>query len=136
MSTTNEQDACEQARSTTQSTVQFPMPYDTFLLQYKDHIHAVIQDILNCSTEAIRRTNVHNIENVLSLFIGPSLHKKKEELVEFLRLLPEYKTTDQDLLYERLKALKDHLRRTEGDSDLYFYALRKYRKTNENNEEE
>ena len=103
------------------------MPYDTFLLQYKDHIHIVIQDILNCSTEAIRRTNVHNIENVLSLFKGSSLYKKKDELVEFLKIMPEYKTNDQDLLYRRLKALKDQIKVTQGTSDLYLYASRKYR---------
>ena len=127
MSTTTGQGAYEQARETEQTPLQFPLPYDTFLLQHEEHMHLVLQDILSCSTEAIRRTNVRNIENLLSLFKGSSPHKKKEELVEFLRLMPEYKTNDQDLLYRRLKALKDQIKVTQGTSDLYLYASRRYR---------
>ena len=127
MSTTNEQGAYARARGTEQTPLPLPTPYDTFLLQHEEHMHQVLQDILNCSTEAIRRTNVHNMENVLSLFKGSSLYKKKEELVEFLKIMPEYKTNDQNLLYRRLKALKDQIKVTHGTSDLYLYASRKYR---------
>ena len=110
-------------------------PYETILLNNGDYIHQVIQDILNCKVEAIRKTSVRNMPGLLNLFIGSTPQAKKDQLLEFLRLLPEYKTTDQEVLYRRLRALQDHLRRTEGNSDLYFYAIRKYKNSNENNEQ-
>ena len=110
-------------------------PYETVLLNNGDYIHQVIQDILNCKVEAIRKTSVRNMPGLLNLFIGSTPQAKKDQLLEFLRLLPEYKTTDQEVLYRRLCALQDHLRRTEGNSDLYFYAIRKYKNSNENNEQ-
>ena len=109
--------------------------YDSLLLQQKENMHAIIQDILNFRVESVKKTSVHDMEPLLNLFLGSSPHKKKEALVEFLRLMPEYRTTDQEVLYRRLKALKDNLRRTEGNSDLYFYALRKYGKTTESESE-
>ena len=110
--------------------------YETILLQHKDHVHDIIQDMLNCKLDAIRKTSVHDIEPLINLFLSSTPHKKKEALIEFLRLMSEYRTTDQEVLYRRLKALKDDLRRTEGNSDLYFYALRKYGQASTSENEE
>ena len=74
------------------------------------------------------------MSQIINLFRGASPSKKKEEFIEFLRLMPEYKSADPAVLYRRLKALKEHIRKTEGNSDLYFYALRKYRSTTSENE--
>ena len=109
-------------------------PFDNLLIQHGDHVHNIIQDMKNCKLEDIRKTNVHDIEPILNMFIGSTLRHKRDVLIEFLKIMPEYKTADQNVLYQRLKALQDHIKRTEGNSDLYYYALRKYR--NENNEEE
>ena len=89
----------------------------------------------NCKLEAIRRTNTSDMEPILNLFMGSTLKRKRDTLIEFLNIMPEYKTTDQNVLYQRLKALKEHIKRTEGISDLYYYALRKYRNENNNGEE-
>ena len=105
--------------------LDFLTPYDNFLLQNEDHVHQVIQDILACRIEVVRRTSIHNIDNILNLFKGSSKQRKKEEFAEFLRLMPEYRSTDQDVLYRRLKALQDQIKVTQGTSDLYLYAARK-----------
>ena len=102
-------------------------PYENFLLEHEQHVHQVIDDMQKCKLELIRRTPVEEMEKILKLFKGSSLNKKKEELMEFLRLMPEYRSTDQDVLYRRLKALKERIKVTQGTSDLYFYALRTYR---------
>ena len=109
--------------------------YNSLLLQQKENMHAVIQDILNYRVECVKKTSVREMEPLLNLFLGSTPHKKKEMLIEFLRLMPEYRSTDQEVLYRRLKALKDDLKRTEGNSDLYFYAMRKYGKTTESESE-
>ena len=110
-------------------------PYENLLIEDKDYVHQIIQDILNCRLDSVRRARAVDMEPILKLFLGSSPNKKREQLLEFLKLMPEYKTTDQEVLYRRLKALKDNLRRTEGNSDLYFYALRKYGKTSESESE-
>ena len=116
---------------------QSSSPYDTLLTQCGDNVHDVIQGILNCKLEAIRRTSVHDIEPILNLFLGSTLKKKREALIEFLKLMPEYRTTDEEVLYNRLKTLQEQIKRTTGDTDLYYYALRRYGNTivEENNEE-
>ena len=109
--------------------------YENFLLENGDLVHQAVQDILNCRIEAIRKSKGEDIEQILNLFIGASLSKKKEQLIEFLKLMPEYKTTDSDLLYQRLKALQEQISRTEGYSDLYFHAYRKYKNITGNEQE-
>ena len=111
--------------------------YEKLLLENEDLIHQAFQDSLNCKIDAIRKTKVEDIEQILNLFFGPTLAKKREQLIDFLKLMPEYRTTDSDLLYQRLKALQEKISRTEGYSDLFFHAYRKYRNItgNENNEE-
>ena len=108
------------------TNLAFPTPYDTFLLEHEEHLHQIYQDIQACKVENIRRTSIHDIENILSLFRGATPTKKREALIDFLRVMPEYKTTDQDVLYRRLKALKDRIKVTHGTSDLYYYAMKKY----------
>ena len=116
---------------------QSSSPYDNLLMQYGDNVHDSIQDILNCKLEAIRKTSVHDIEPILNLFLGSTLKKKREALIDFLKLMPEYRTTDQEVLYNRLKTLQEQIKRTTDDVDLYYYALRRYNNTiaNENNDE-
>ena len=113
------------------------LSYDILLLENEDIVHQAVQDILNCRMDAIRKSKAEDIEQILNLFIGSSPTKKKEQLMEFLKLMPEYRTADSDLLYQRLKALQEKIIRTEGYSDLYFHAYRKYRNitADENNEE-
>ena len=113
------------------------LSYDILLLENEDIVHQAVQDILNCRMDAIRKSKAEDIEQILNLFIGSSPTKKKEQLMEFLKLMPEYRTADSDLLYQRLKALQEKISRTEGYSDLFFHAYRKYRNItgNENNEE-
>ena len=113
----------------TSENLAFLTPYENLLLTNETHVHQVLQDILNCRLEAIRRTKPEDMEKIINLFKGRTPNQKREELVEFLKLMPEYKTTDQDVLYRRLKALKDQIKAKEGVSDLYFYAMRKYRRT-------
>ena len=111
--------------------LNFPTPFDKFLYQNRDLVHAIIQDMLNCKIESIRKTSVHDMEPILNLFRGSTLNKKRESLIEFLGIMPEYKTNDKDLLYERLKKLKAQIKQ-EGYADLLYYALYKYRNTSAN----
>ena len=113
------------------------LSYDILLLENEDIVHQAVQDILNCRMDAIRKSKAEDIEQILNLFIGSSPTKKKEQLMEFLKLMPEYRTADSDLLYQRLKALQEKISRTEGYSDLFFHAYRKYRNItgNENDEQ-
>ena len=106
--------------------LDFLTPYENFLLQNEDHVHQVIQDIQACKIELLRRTSINALDNILDLFNGTSKQRKKEEFVEFLRLMPEYRSTDLEVLYRRLKALQDQLKVTQGTSDLYLYASRKH----------
>ena len=110
--------------------------FDNLLIQYSDYIHSIIHDINSCKFEDIRKTSVHDIEPILNLFIGSTLKHKRDTLIEFLKIMPEYKTLDQNVLYQRLKALQDYIKQTEGTSDLYYYALRKYGNENKNEEEQ
>ena len=110
------------------------LSYDILLLENEDIVHQAVQDILNCRMDAIRKSKAEDIEQILNLFIGSSPTKKKEQLMEFLKLMPEYRTADSDLLYQRLKALQEKISRTEGYSDLYFHAYRKYKNITGNEE--
>ena len=106
-------------------------PYIQLLLQQDEHIHQVVQGILKCSMVDIRRTKVTEIPHILNMFTGPSLSKQKEALVEFLQLMPEYKTTETDDLYNRLLALKAELKRRGEITDLLIWAKLKYQNQNQ-----
>ena len=114
----------------------FPTPYDNLLIQHGEHMHMVMQDIKDCKVEAIRMVNVHDLEPLLNLFEGATLSKKRDALMAFLRIMPEYKTNDQEVLLRRLKALKEQLKREGGYTDLYYWAVWRYRRTQTNENEE
>ena len=69
-------------------SLQVPAPvavtYDKLLIQQDETIHAIIQDILSCTIEDIKRTKTVDMMEVLENFSGSSPHKKKAELLDFL----------------------------------------------------
>ena len=117
-------------------SLQVPAPvavtYDKLLIQQDETIHAIIQDILSCTIEDIKRTKTVDMMEVLENFSGSSPHKKKAELLDFLRIMPEYKTTDKDTMALRLKALKKELHRRGEIEDLLIWAKLKYAKKPDN----
>ena len=106
-------------------------PYTQLLVQADEHIHQVVQNILKCSMVDIRRTKVTEIPHILNMFTGPSLSKQKEALIEFLQLMPEYRTTETEDLYNRLLALKAELKRRGEITDLVIWARLKYQNQNQ-----
>ena len=106
--------------------------YEKLLTQQDETIHAIIQDILACKLDDIKKTKVVDMPEVLASFTGSTQNKKKEELLEFLRLMPEYKTTDKDTMALRLKALKKELYRRGEIEDLLIWAKLKYSKKPDN----
>ena len=106
-------------------------PYIQLLLQQDEHIHQVVHNILKCSMVDIRRTKVTEIPHILNMFTGPSLSKQKEALIEFLQLMPEYRTTESEDLYNRLLALKAELKRRGEITDLVIWARLKYQNQNQ-----
>ena len=117
-----------------QQQPQTLQPYELLLFQQTDHIHEVINDIVNCKLEDIRRTKLEEMKPILSLFRGGTPYKQRENLIEFLRLMPEYKTTDPNKLYQRLTTLQAHLT-TKGEiTDLLIWAMYKQQKFLEKNE--
>ena len=106
-------------------------PYTQLLIQADEHIHQVIQSLLKCSMVDIRRTKVTEIPHILNMFTGPSLSKQKEALIEFLQLMPEYRTTESEDLYNRLLALNSELKRRGEITDLVIWARLKYQNQNQ-----
>ena len=113
------------------TTIDFNTPYDTFLLEHGEHLHNILQDIRACKIETIRKTSVNDMEQILNLFKGSTLVKKREAFMQFLIIMPEYRSTDQEVLYRRLKQLKERIKVTDGTSDLYYWAMRKYKDTSD-----
>ena len=111
-------------------------PYEKLLIDQKDYIHALIQSIVNTRLEDIRRTKVTDMEEILAMFKGSTPNKQREALVEFLKVMPEYKTTDQDTLLLRLKALKAELKRQHEITDLLLWAKLKYQRSQTQSENE
>ena len=113
-----------------------PNLYDILLMKYPDYFHHVVQDITNCKSNDVRKAKCEDISEVIKFFIGSTPHKQKEALVEFLTLMPEYKTTDQDALIERLKLLTEEMKKAGDIMDpLHWamYKIMKYNQTLENN---
>ena len=102
--------------------------YEKLLTQQDATIHAIIQDLLACKLDDIKKTKVVDMVEVLENFSGTTPNKKKEELLEFLRIMPEYKTTDKETMALRLKALKKELHRRGEIEDLLIWAKLKYSK--------
>ena len=102
--------------------------FEKLLTQQDATIHTIIQDILSCKLDDIKKTKVGDMVEVLENFSGTTPNKKKEELLEFLRIMPEYKTTDKETMALRLKALKKELHRRGEIEDLLIWAKLKYSK--------
>ena len=105
--------------------------YEKLLTQQDEAIHVIIQDILACKLEDVKKTKVVDMMEVLDNFSATTACKKKDELVEFLRIMPEYKTTDKETMALRLKALKKELHRRGEIEDLLIWAKLKYSKKSE-----
>ena len=109
-------------------------PFDVYLIQQGDNIHEAVQDIINFKLEDVRRTKVEDLSNILSLFRGRTPYQQRESLIEFLRLMPEYKTSDPEKLYQRLSTLQAHLKTTGDVTDLLVWAMYKHQKFLESKE--
>ena len=103
-------------------------PYEMLLVKEDEYIHQIVQGIMNCKTNDVKRTKCAEIAAVLRYFSGSSPHKQKEALTEFLTIMPEYRTTNPELLEARFKALKDELKRRGEITDLLIWAKLKYQK--------
>ena len=104
--------------------------YEDMLVKQDATIHNIIKDILSCKMDDIKKTRVQDMLDVLEQFSGTTLNKKKEELMEFLRIMPEYKTTDKEVMARRLTALKAELKRRGEIQDLLIWAKINYHKQN------
>ena len=111
-------------------------PYEKLLIEEDEYIHQIVQEITNCKTNDVKKTKCADISGILRYFSGSSPHKQKESLVEFLIIMPEYKTTNTDLLELRLRALKDELKRRGEITDLLIWAKLKYQKSRHQSENE
>ena len=93
------------------------------ILRYREKdFNAMIQDMTTFSAQTVRNANVKDIEELLKYFTAPTMSKKKEELIEFLRIMPGYKTSDKYLLERRIGQLVYHQARTGGIRDPLLYA--------------
>ena len=93
------------------------------ILRYREKdFNAMIQDMTTFSAQTVRNASIKDIEELLKYFTAPTMSKKKEELIEFLRIMPGYKTSDKYLLQRRLGQLVYHQVRTGGIRDPLLYA--------------
>ena len=93
------------------------------ILRYREKdFNAMINDMTTFSAQTVRSANVKDIEDLLKYFTAPTMSKKKEELIEFLRIMPGYKTSDKYLLERRIGQLVYHQVRTGGIRDPLLYA--------------
>ena len=61
------------------------------LLLYREKdFNAMIRDTRSFSAQTVRSSAIKDIEELLKFFTASTPSKKKEELVEFLRLMPGY----------------------------------------------
>ena len=104
-------------------------PYEKLLIEERDYIHRLVESIMNTKLEDVRRTKVTDIPELLKLFKGSTPKRQKEALVEFLKIMPEYRTTDQDLLLQRLRILKRELKREHEITDLLTWAKLRYQRS-------
>ena len=93
------------------------------ILRYREKdFNAMINDMTTFSAQTVRSANVKDIEDLLKYFSASTWSKKKEELIEFLRIMPGYKTSDKYLLERRIGQLVYHQIRTGGIRDPLLYA--------------
>ena len=96
--------------------------YEEMLVKHTEVINSIVKDILDFKLGDLKTTKVDTIDSMLKLFNGSTPNKKKENLIEFLRLMPSFRTTQPEILERRLRDLKDELRQREGIKDLLVYA--------------
>ena len=108
--------------------------YEEMLAKHTEVINAIIRNILDFKLSYIKTTKTSNMSNILRMFPGSTDNKKRENLIEFLRLLPAYRTTDPELLERRLRDLKNELTKRDTIKDLLIYAQLQNQKPD--NEEE
>ena len=93
------------------------------ILRYREKdFNTMINDMTTFSAQTVRSANVKDIEDLLKYFSASTWSKKKEELIEFLRIMPGYKTSDKYLLERRIGQLVYHQVRTGGIRDPLLYA--------------
>ena len=110
--------------------------YEELLVKHTEVINSIIKDILTFKLGDLKTTKVDSIDSILVLFNGSTPNKKKENLIEFLRLMPSFRTTDPELLERRLRDLKHELRQRDGIKDLLVYAQIQNAKTDNEEEQE
>ena len=110
--------------------------YEELLVKHTEVINSIIKDILTFKLGDLKTTKVDSIDSILVLFNGSTPNKKKENLIEFLRLMPSFRTTDPELLERRLRDLKNELRQRDGIKDLLVYAQLQNAKTDNEEEQE
>ena len=96
--------------------------YEEMLVKHTEVINSIVKDILDFKLGDLKTTKVDTIDSMLKLFNGSTPNKKKENLIEFLRLMPSFRTSQPEILERRLRDLKDELRQREGIKDLLVYA--------------
>ena len=104
------------------ATAQWKDIVDKILRYREKEFNAMIEDMRTFSAQTVRNASIKDIEDLLKLFTAPTMSKKKEELIEFLRLMPGYRTHDKYLLQERITKLIWHQNRTGGIRDPLLYA--------------
>ena len=104
------------------ATAQWKDIVDKILRYREKEFNAMIEDMRTFSAQTVRSASIKDIEDLLKLFTAPTMSKKKEELIEFLRLMPGYRTHDKYLLQERIAKLIWHQNRTGGIRDPLLYA--------------
>ena len=104
-------------------------PYEKLLIEERDYIHRLVQSIMNTKLEDIRKTKLADMAEILTMFKGSTPNKQKEALIEFLKIMPEYKTTDKDVLLLRLRTLKRELKREHEITDLLTWAKLRYQRS-------
>ena len=110
--------------------------YQRMLTEREDEINHLVKDIMDMKIESIRKTRCSDMAAILNLFSGTTPGKKKDELIEFLRLMPAYRTCDKEVLRNRLEYLKATIKQRDKISDLLVYAKLKHQKEEEQKEEE
>ena len=110
--------------------------YEEMLVKRTEVINSIIKDILTFKLGDLKTTKVDSIDSILVLFNGSTPNKKKENLIEFLRLMPSFRTTNPETLERRLRDLKYELRRRDGIKDLLVYAQIQNAKTDNEEEQE
>ena len=109
--------------------------YEQMLVKQTEVINNIVKDILAFKLGDIKNAKVNTMENILAHFNGSTLNKKKENLIEFLRLMPSFRTQDPETLERRLSQLKEELRRKNYIKDLLVYAQLQNTKTDNEDQE-